>query len=229
MDIPDFLNALKDVATSPYAFVGYALVVCVWIMREWFVSQPQKKAAVILKQYTKDEDRTNALRELVGTAPPKGLKPDEILDWVKTKAKEKSRILLLIAYLSTLVVALIIGVIAIKESTEHHADKVNVPSFRTAVALIRPTANSADLRAKLEYNRPDIPLGLELYYQVAKDEHFTSPLIKDEQIARPYPDDNSSLISFPDPKQHSVWIRLAIKDADKVLSTNQSQEVTIPN
>jgi hypothetical protein len=106
MDIPDFLNALKDVATSPYAFVGYALVVCVWITREWFVSQPQKKVAVILKQYKKDEDRTNALRELIGTAPPKGLKPDEILDWIKTKAKEKSRIFLLIAYLSTLVVAL---------------------------------------------------------------------------------------------------------------------------
>ena len=100
--VSEFLGALRDVAGNPLAFAAYTLVVAAWVARGWFVYRPQAQAEKILGQYSEDKERTVALSTLVGEKPPSGLAKSDLLEWVKLKSKDKTRYLLLVAYVATL-------------------------------------------------------------------------------------------------------------------------------
>jgi HEAT repeat protein len=99
------LLGVKDAASSPLAYAAYFLVIGAWTLLTYLRYRPQKKAEEILKSYS-DKDRLPALRALLGSDPPKGLRADEILEWARLKARETTRLLLLIGYAITLVTVL---------------------------------------------------------------------------------------------------------------------------
>ncbi len=111
--VPEFLGALRDVAGNPLAFAAYALVVAAWAARGWFVYRPQAQAEKILGQYSEDKERTVALSMLIGEKPPSGLAKADLLEWVRLKSKEKTRYLLLVAYVATLATVITISGMAV--------------------------------------------------------------------------------------------------------------------
>jgi hypothetical protein len=113
MDINRLLSSLKDVAGSPWALIGYVVVVGAWVVRTYLLAKPQREAREILRLYSADTQRTRALEELMGSAPPRGLKDSQVLDWVKIQARAKTKVLMLIAYVSTLVMGTVIVGLAI--------------------------------------------------------------------------------------------------------------------
>jgi|SRR5229473_6428060 len=123
MDIKSFLQSLREVASSWQALIGYVIVVAAWTIRGWLVYRPQKQARYILATYENDSERSVALRSLLGTEPPKRLTGAEILVWTEVQVKSKARLFLLIAYVSTLIVALILVSLAI--SNNSHSDHRN--------------------------------------------------------------------------------------------------------
>jgi hypothetical protein len=114
MTTASFLSALKDVATSAYALAGYVVVVIGWVVRGWLVRRPQTKAIAILEQYRDDAERTTALKELMHSAPPAGIRQSEIISWVQLKAKEQTKLLLFLAYIATLATATTIVTVSLK-------------------------------------------------------------------------------------------------------------------
>ncbi len=66
--------------------------------------------------YRSDAERLKALNALLGTEPPVGLKGAEILEWTKIQAKGSSRVLVLIAYISTLLTVCVIVGLAINNA-----------------------------------------------------------------------------------------------------------------
>jgi hypothetical protein len=113
MDINRLLSSLKDVASSPWALIGYVVVVGAWVVRTYLLAKPQRRAREILQLYSADAQRTKALEELMGSAPPRGLKESQVLDWVKIQTKARTKVLLLIAYISTLVMSTVVVGLAI--------------------------------------------------------------------------------------------------------------------
>ena len=118
MDLKSLLSSLKDVAGSPWALIGYVVVVAAWVVRSYVLARPQRRAREILQLYSSDTQRTKALEELMGSAPPRGLQEAQTLDWVKIQAKAQNRLFLLIAYVSTLIMGTIIVGIAIYHAQE---------------------------------------------------------------------------------------------------------------
>src|SRR3974390_177 len=100
-----FLEHLKDIATSPLAYVGYLAALAAWVGRLWMVNSPQQQASKIVAAFKDDRQRAEALGTLLGEKPPTGLARKEILDWVRIKSKEKARFHLIFAYVCTLVTA----------------------------------------------------------------------------------------------------------------------------
>ena len=76
----------------------------------------------ILKQYKKESQRNKALGTLLGTEPPGGLTENGILEWTKLKIKEKTRIVILIAYIATLITAITILGITYQKTQEKPAN-----------------------------------------------------------------------------------------------------------
>src|SRR5271157_5230124 len=113
MELAHFLQSLGVVAGSWQALVGYVVVVAAWTTRSWLVFRPQQQARQIIASYRSDSERIVALRSLLGTEPPKGLKGPEILKWTEIQAKGSTRVFLLVAYVSTLVTVLIVVGLAI--------------------------------------------------------------------------------------------------------------------
>jgi hypothetical protein len=113
MDLNRLLSSLKDVASSSWALIGYVVVVGAWVVRTYLLAKPQRRAREILQLYSADAQRTKALEELMGSAPPRGLQESQILDWVKIQTKAKSKAPLLIAYISTLVMSTVFVGLAI--------------------------------------------------------------------------------------------------------------------
>jgi hypothetical protein len=108
-----FLNALPAAATSPYAYAAYVLALVAWVATFWLRNQPQRESQKILTEFRDDAARNEALARLLGQAPPEGLAKKQILDWVNIQTRAKSRTYLLIAYLATLVAAIVIVVVAL--------------------------------------------------------------------------------------------------------------------
>ncbi|EEF27717.1 conserved hypothetical protein [Ricinus communis] len=102
-DFLPFLNVLKDSALSHVAMAGYLAIAAAWALRIWLVAHPKHQARRIISLYKDDASKIAALRELLGTAPPLGLKRDELIRWAEIQMRGRTRALLLIAYVITLI------------------------------------------------------------------------------------------------------------------------------
>ena len=106
------IDALPTAATSPLALVAYIVVAGVWLTYAYLRFKPLRKAESILQRFDEDKPRIDALRELTGDAPPAGLKRSEIMQWVRSQSQSRLYVLLLVAYISTLVAFLAVFAIA---------------------------------------------------------------------------------------------------------------------
>jgi hypothetical protein len=110
----DLLKHIPEAAKSPLAFVAYCLVTAAWVLNQWFATKPQRNAKAILKSFKDDKARLAALGEIFNEPPPHGLTGNQaILEWVKARSSDKSRVLLVVAWLATLV-AVLIFLVAVK-------------------------------------------------------------------------------------------------------------------
>jgi hypothetical protein len=103
-----FLKYLGDAAVSPLALGAYASAVAAWVARTWIVTGPRQRAEQIVSRFRDDGARVSALRDLLGVAPPPGLKPAEIMDWVRVRSSERAHAYLIVAYLATLAAIVIV-------------------------------------------------------------------------------------------------------------------------
>jgi hypothetical protein len=116
MTIDTFIDSLRTVAASPLALIAYSVVVSAWVARSWLAHRPQARAKEILLAYTSDSQRTRALEGLLGSRPPHGLQTSQILDWVRIESHHKTRSLLLVAYVATLLTMVLVVGIAVYQA-----------------------------------------------------------------------------------------------------------------
>lgn len=84
-----------------------------WLVQQWLATKPQRDAKDILKSFKSDKERLIALGQIFNEPPPQGLNGnDAILEWVKTRSTEKARVLMVIAWIATVVAVLIFLVAA---------------------------------------------------------------------------------------------------------------------
>ena len=100
------------------ALAAYVAVLAAWSFRTYLRYMPQKKAEEILAKYSKDADRNDALKTLLGAEPPKNLATKDVLKWVEIKSKEKTRVYYFAAYLVTILAVVIVVGMAIRRSIE---------------------------------------------------------------------------------------------------------------
>lgn len=97
-----FLSHLEVVAKSPMALAAYIALLVVWTLSIWWGHQPQSKTEKILALFKSDQARSNAFEKLLGNNAPRGV----------AQMRYRSRILMLVAYLCTLLTAIVIVSIA---------------------------------------------------------------------------------------------------------------------
>ena len=123
MELTSFLNGLKHVSGSPLALVGYVVVAGAWTLRTWLLVRPQRQARKILGLFKTDSERVTALKALLGTEPPRGLSGPQTLEWTRIQAGSNSKILLLVAYVVTLITACLIIGLAVQSARSIDADR----------------------------------------------------------------------------------------------------------
>lgn len=133
----DFLTHLQEAATSTASLAAYAVVVAAWALRAWLKYQPQHQAKQILKMYKSDAERTRALVTLLGSAPPKALEGDQILKWVALQTTQRTRYLVVFAYLATLLTAIVVVGMALFRDSD-----VGKPPVLIKSKVERPTGTS---------------------------------------------------------------------------------------
>lgn len=106
--MPDFLSHLKEVASSPYAFVAYICVVAAWLYSA-IARNRLKHVSKIIKEIPEKDRRDVILREY-NTNPRAGLSAEQ---WIRARRD----ILFFVSFLSTLIAALLIVVIAVSRTT----------------------------------------------------------------------------------------------------------------
>ena len=117
----DFLNHLKDISDSPLAFIGYCFVAFLWAYRYFLINRPKSKLSDIVKSFDSDNEKNKAIESLLGTKPPRGLVGDQILEWYQINNKQKSKSLLLLGYIATLLtIIVIIGLTFYKTNKDKH-------------------------------------------------------------------------------------------------------------
>lgn len=121
--ISDFLSRLGVVATSTIALAGYVVVVVAWTVSAWVRLQPLSNAARILGQFRSDNARTEALGKLLGNDVPQGLRKKDLMSWETQRIRHRSRVLALVAYLSTLITAVVIFGMAAFQPAAHEVRK----------------------------------------------------------------------------------------------------------
>jgi hypothetical protein len=127
----DLLKHIPDAATSPLAFVAYCLVVAAWVLQQWLATKPQRDAKAILKSFKDDNTRLAAIGEIFNEPPPRGLEGNQaILEWVKTRSADKTRVLMVVAWLATLL-AVLIFLVAVKNASTT-ARQIMIQFHRTA-------------------------------------------------------------------------------------------------
>jgi hypothetical protein len=137
--ITDFLKYIPEAASSPLAFVAYALVVLAWVVTTWLRGNPERKTRQILAQFKDDALRLGALRTLTNNAPPEGLTGnDAILEWVREGTRSKKRILLVVALGMTLV-AVIIFTVAVRGAAGASVNHVTIILHRMGTTRDCPT------------------------------------------------------------------------------------------
>jgi len=150
-----FLKHLPDAARSPLAFVAYCILVGAWVLRYWLAANPHREARKILAQFHDDQTRLQALGRIFNDTPPAGLRGNEaILTWVKTKSSDRVRMLLVIAWLAT-VVAIGIFLVALRNATtnerhitirlHHIGTSGDCPSMPSGAHLIIQDTNHGQL------------------------------------------------------------------------------------
>ena len=118
MDIQQFLQALPAAATSPFAFTAYIVLLGAWVVVFWLRGQAVRKTEQILKTYKNDAERTEALKNFLGTDPPDGLPKGQILDWVREQTRAKRQTYTLIAILALLLAVVVVAVVAMTKAGE---------------------------------------------------------------------------------------------------------------
>jgi hypothetical protein len=80
MDASQFLDHLKDVATSPYALIGYTLVVAAWA----YVATAQRRLKVVARAIRElpEDDRATVLLKEYNVTPRAGLSAEQ---WIKSR------------------------------------------------------------------------------------------------------------------------------------------------
>lgn len=124
--LPDLLKQLPEAAKSPLAFVAYCLVIAAWTLQQWFATKPQRDAKAILSSFKDDKARLGAISQIFNEPPPTGLKGNEaILTWVRTRSAEKTKVLMVVAWLVTLV-AVLIFLVAVKNVSPNGAHEISI-------------------------------------------------------------------------------------------------------
>ncbi len=119
----DFLVHLKDAGSSTLALAAYIIVALLWALRSWLAYRPQVKAKQILAMYKSDVERSRALAALLGTEPPRGLQRDAILAWTAMQISRQTRLLVVAAYVATLLTAVVIVGMALFRPSDSDAGK----------------------------------------------------------------------------------------------------------
>ena len=126
----DLLKHLPEAAKSPLAFVAYCLVVAAWVLQQWFATKPQRDAKAILSSFKDDQARLSAIGEIFNEPPPHGLKGNKaILEWVKARSADKTKVLLVVAWLATLI-AVLIFLVAVK-NVSANSRQISIKFYRT--------------------------------------------------------------------------------------------------
>lgn len=119
----EFLLHLREASSSPAALAAYVVVVVAWVTRAWIAYRPARKAREILAMYGSDRERTRALTALLGVQPPVGLRAEDMLQWAALQSSHRSRQLLVLSYVATLLTALVIVGMALYRTQEPPQDK----------------------------------------------------------------------------------------------------------
>ena len=112
-----FLQYLKEIANSPLAYIGYALVIFLWAFRYWILNSPKSKIKDILGTFKSDSEKNEAIKSLTGIEPPRGLNGKQILNWYENNNRQRSKSLLLLAYLASLLTIILIVGLAYYKTT----------------------------------------------------------------------------------------------------------------
>lgn len=116
--IKDIVRALPNVASSPFAFVGYALVTVAWMVIALKV-QRNKNLLTNLKSLP-PQDRLPALRDEMGTVPLReGLSPEEYL-------KSRIHLYYFLAFALLCVTVILVFVVASVQSKTPVSDNIKV-------------------------------------------------------------------------------------------------------
>jgi hypothetical protein len=121
--ITDFPGRLGEAATSTLALVAYVVVVLAWVFRVWRWYRLENKAEKILEQFDSDAARNEALGKLLGSSPPRGLPRKNLMQWATDETRHRSRVLATVAYLSTLIAAIVIIGMALFQPIAHEVRK----------------------------------------------------------------------------------------------------------
>jgi hypothetical protein len=103
MELSHFLSQLRSVGTSPYAFAAYIAVVAAWVYTT-SARHRLNKVAQVLKDLP-PKDRIKLIEQEYRTSPRKGLSAEQ---WIRSRRHT----LLLVAFLSVLICATVVVIIA---------------------------------------------------------------------------------------------------------------------
>ena len=129
------IEAIPQAAHSPLALTAYLIFIAAWSLSVWLRSKPQVDAKRALKLYKDDRQRNIALKAIIGKPPPEGLNGNEaILAWVKSESADKARVLLLIAWLATLIsaVVLVVAIINTPKPVVGHPIAISLYRYGTS-------------------------------------------------------------------------------------------------
>lgn len=118
--IADFLKFLGEAATSTVALAAYVVVVFAWAFKVWVEHQPQGRAEKILEQFGSDAARNEALGKLLGE---RAFRRKDLMRWATLRSRERARIVGAVAYLATLVTAIVIVGMALFKTGTHDMHK----------------------------------------------------------------------------------------------------------
>lgn len=121
--INDFLSRLGVAATSTIALAGYFVVVVAWTFWAWVRLQPLSNAARILGLFRSDNARTEALGKLLGNDVPQGLRKKDLMSWETQRMRHRSRVLAVVAYVSTLITVVVVFAMAKFQPVAHEVRK----------------------------------------------------------------------------------------------------------
>lgn len=110
MEMTVFLKHLQDIASSPYAFIGYISVVSAWV----YIATAQHRLKTISKiiRDLPEEDRAKVISKEYNTTPRSGLSPEQ---WIRSRLHT----LYFLAFFAVIICATILIVIAIYTKPLH--------------------------------------------------------------------------------------------------------------